>query len=131
VVPVAAAEGVEESNLYEASNDDEVESTSDPSESLKETESNFISPNPKRRQKFSRFGTLLPTIPSSTMKGIATRFVRSAGQGKSKINKESLAAIEQATDWFFEQIGDDLGSYAEHAGRKTIDETDVITLMRR
>ncbi|KAH8162061.1 hypothetical protein CIB48_g6165 [Xylaria polymorpha] len=37
----------------------------------------------------------------------------------------------QATDWFFEQLGDDLSAYAKHAGRKTIDESDMITLMRR
>jgi hypothetical protein len=37
----------------------------------------------------------------------------------------------QASDWFFEQLGEDLQAYAKHAGRKTIDESDVLTLMKR
>jgi len=36
-----------------------------------------------------------------------------------------------ASDWFFEQVSDDLGAYSKHAGRKTIDESDVVTLMAR
>jgi histone H3/H4 len=28
-------------------------------------------------------------------------------------------------------VSDDLGAYAKHAGRKTIEESDVVTLMKR
>lgn len=59
------------------------------------------------------------------------RFARTGPGAKTKINKEALAAIEQASEWFFEQASEDLATYAKHAGRKTIDESDVMTLMRR
>lgn len=48
-----------------------------------------------------------------------------------KISKETLETIMRATDWFFEQAAEDLASYADHAGRKTIDNSDAITLMKR
>jgi histone H3/H4 len=35
------------------------------------------------------------------------------------------------TDDFFEQIGIDLAAYAQHGGRKMIEESDVIALMKR
>ena len=48
-----------------------------------------------------------------------------------KISRETLEAIMQATDWFFEQAAEDLASYADHASRKAIDDSDAITLMKR
>jgi histone H3/H4 len=57
--------------------------------------------------------------------------LKTSGNGNVKLNKDTLEAIMQASDWFFEQVGDDLGAYAQHAGRKTIDENDVVTLMKR
>lgn len=62
---------------------------------------------------------------------MASTFARSSGNAKSKIDKGTMAAIMQATDWFLEQAADDLGTYAKHAKRRTIDESDVITLMKR
>jgi len=53
------------------------------------------------------------------------------GNSKTKLNKETLNAIMQASDWFFEQVSDDLEAYSKHAGRKTIEESDVVTLMAR
>lgn len=54
------------------------------------------------------------------------------GQKRPTISRESLAALEQATEWFFEQVGEDLEAYSDHAKRrKRIDEADVLTLMRR
>ncbi|GME66518.1 hypothetical protein GTA08_BOTSDO02218 [Neofusicoccum parvum] len=49
----------------------------------------------------------------------------------SRYGKDTLDAISQASDWFFEQVGEDLASYAEHAGRKTIEDADVVALMSR
>ncbi len=37
------------------------------------------------------------------------------------VTKEVLEAIMQASDWFFEQLSGDLGTYAKHACRRTID----------
>lgn len=85
----------------------------------------------RKQKKLSKYGIPVPTLPIGVVKRLATRFARSGGGIKAKINKDTLAAIEQATEWFFEQAGDDLATYAKHAHRKTIDESDVMTLMRR
>ena len=85
-------------------------------------------PRPKSQRK-PRHST--QSLSAGTVKKLAASFVRSSSTQKSKINKETLGPIMQASDWFFEQIGNDLGAYAEHAGRKTIDDTDVIMLMKR
>jgi histone H3/H4 len=65
------------------------------------------------------------------VKRLAARFARAGSAKKAKISKEALAAVEQASEWFFEQASEDLATYAKHAGRRTIDESDVMTLMRR
>lgn len=85
----------------------------------------------RKERKVSRHGIPVPALPSGMLKKLSAKFARTTGRGKSKINKESLAAIEQATEWFFEQISEDLGAYSKHAGRRTIDETDIVALMRR
>ncbi|KAI1436967.1 centromere kinetochore component CENP-T-domain-containing protein [Xylaria sp. CBS 124048] len=85
----------------------------------------------KAGKKISRHGIEYPSLPPSVVKRLATTCAKSAGVGKGKISPDTLGAIMQATDWFFEQLGDDLAAYAGHAGRKTIDESDMITLMRR
>ena len=82
-------------------------------------------------KKVSRYGIAYPSLPVGVVKKLASTFARTSGASKAKINKEALEAISQASDWFFERLGDDLGIYAKHAGRQTIDETDVITLMKR
>ncbi|PGH26709.1 hypothetical protein AJ80_01655 [Polytolypa hystricis UAMH7299] len=84
-----------------------------------------------KQQKLSRHGIPVPRLPSGVVKKLASRFARAGNGGKNRISKETLAAIEQATDWFFEQASEDLSTYSKHAGRKTIDETDVMALMRR
>ncbi|KAK8239777.1 centromere kinetochore component CENP-T-domain-containing protein [Phyllosticta capitalensis] len=81
--------------------------------------------------KVSRFGHEYPSLPSSVVKRLATSFARIHGGPSSKLSKDTLEAISTASDWFFEQAGEDLASYASHAGRKTIEEADVVMLMRR
>ncbi|RDL36057.1 uncharacterized protein BP5553_06669 [Venustampulla echinocandica] len=86
----------------------------------------------RRKQfKVSKHGIKYPSLPAGVVKKLATSFARTGGNSKAKISKETLEFIMQASDWFFEQVSDDLGAYAKHAGRKTIDESDVITLMGR
>ena len=70
-------------------------------------------------------------MPSAVVKKLATTFARTSGNSKAKINKDTLDALMQATDWFFEQIGEDLAAYADHAGRSRIEEKDVAVLMGR
>ncbi|KAK8851557.1 centromere kinetochore component CENP-T-domain-containing protein [Apiospora arundinis] len=85
----------------------------------------------KPGKKISKHGIEYPSLPQGVVKRLATTFAKTAGMGKAKISPDTLDAIMQATDWFFEQLGDDLQAYANHAGRKTIDESDMIALMRR
>jgi histone H3/H4 len=80
----------------------------------------------KPGKKISQHGIEYPSLPAGVVKRVAQRFA-----GKSKISPDTLAALVQASDWFFEQLGDDLSAYAKHAGRKTIEESDMLTLMRR
>jgi histone H3/H4 len=84
----------------------------------------------KLGKKISRHGIEYPSLPPSVVKRLATTLAKTAGN-KGKLKPDTLEAITQATDWFFEQLGDDLSAYAKHAGRKTIDDSDMITLMRR
>lgn len=85
----------------------------------------------KKKIKVSKHGIQYPSLPAGVVKKLATNFARTAGNSKVKFSKETLDAVMQATDWFFEQVSDDLEAYAKHAGRKTIDESDIITLMAR
>ncbi|KAI9819198.1 MAG: hypothetical protein M1827_007354 [Pycnora praestabilis] len=85
----------------------------------------------KKEFKLSRHGTQYTSLPTGVIKKLASKLAQSSGNGKAKLRKDTLAAIVQATDWFFEQVSDDLGTYAGHAARKTIEESDVITLMKR
>ncbi|KAK2600732.1 hypothetical protein N8I77_010244 [Diaporthe amygdali] len=80
----------------------------------------------KPGKKVSQHGIEYPSLPPAVVKRVAQRFA-----GKTKISPDTLAALMQASDWFFEQLGDDLSAYAKHAGRKTIEESDMLTLMRR
>ena len=84
----------------------------------------------KKPIRVSKHGIQYPSLPSGVVKKLATTFGRHGGQN-AKISKDTLAAIMQASDWFFEQVSEDLGAYAEHRGGKTIEESDVVTLMRR
>lgn len=65
------------------------------------------------------------------MKNLTSSFALPTENKRGRVDKETLAAILQASEWFFEQIGDDLRTYANHAHRKTIDESDATTLMKR
>ncbi|KAE8403873.1 centromere kinetochore component CENP-T-domain-containing protein [Aspergillus pseudonomiae] len=84
-----------------------------------------------KQKKLSRYGIPVPNMPSGVIRKLATRFAPARAGSKAKISKSTLAAIEQASSWYFEQVAEDLAAYSKHAGRKTIDESDVITLMRR
>ena len=85
----------------------------------------------KKKIKISKHGIQYPSLPLGVVKKLATTYVRMSGNSKPKIRKDTLDAIMQASDWFFEQVSEDLGAYSKHAGRKTIDESDVVTLMKR
>ncbi|CAK7224465.1 hypothetical protein SBRCBS47491_005560 [Sporothrix bragantina] len=89
----------------------------------------------KKRLKLSAHGIAYPSLPVGVVKRIAQTFASSGSSAsstsKAKLSPETVAALSTASDWFFEQVGVDLQRYARHAGRKTIDESDVMLLMRR
>lgn len=90
--------------------------------------------NPKKSSKapkVSRHGIHYPGLPSGVVKRIASTFARSTNSRKPRLNKDTLSAIIEASDQFFEQFSGDLEVFANHKGSKRIDETDVITAMKR
>lgn len=84
----------------------------------------------RKELRLSRAGLDYPSFPAAPVKKLALSFMKSQGS-KAQLNKDALAALVQTTDDFFEQIGIDLAAYAQHAGRKVIEESDVLALMRR
>ncbi|KAF9872252.1 hypothetical protein CkaCkLH20_10344 [Colletotrichum karsti] len=85
----------------------------------------------KKGLKLSKYGTEYPSLPPAVVKRLAGTFAKGSGITKTKISPEVMEELQRASDWFFEQLGDDLAAYAKHAKRKTIDESDMLTLMRR
>lgn len=79
----------------------------------------------------SSHGVAYAPVSAVVVKRIASKFSRWSEKCKASLGKETIKAVTQATDCFFEQLGADLGAFAEHANRKNIDEGDVTTIMRR
>ena len=88
-------------------------------------------PPKKKGKRFSHYGIEYPHLPPTFVKRVAQTALQSSGLSNPRVTADTLTALTQASDWFFEQLGDDLGAYAKHAKRKTIEENDMITLMRR
>jgi histone H3/H4 len=108
--------------------------TNIPNNTLQDFDTSIAEPRKstkKKRVKISKHGIQYPSLPQGVVKKLANTYARTSGNSKAKISKDTLDAIMQASDWFFEQVSDDLGAYANHAGRKTIEESDVVTLMKR
>jgi histone H3/H4 len=84
-----------------------------------------------KRKRISRFGVEYPPLPPAFVKRVAQTALQSSGLSNPRISADTLTALTQASEWFFEQLGDDLAAYSDHARRKTIEESDVVTLMRR
>lgn len=84
-----------------------------------------------RMSKRSHNQTLSPSLPSGVTRGIVKRFTRQLGIRRGSIRKLTLKAIMGAGDLFFRQLSRDLVAFSNHAGRKRIDESDVIAVMKR
>ena len=84
-----------------------------------------------RALKLSRHGTPYSGLPAGVVKNISTAFARSSGKKTAGLSKDCMIAILEASDKFFEQLGGDLAAASSHAGRKTIDDSDVLAVMRR
>ena len=125
-----AEEGLEDIQSSPPSSDAEIE------EEAVTNATSMRRPNDKTTRKRkslreSRYGIPIPNLPVGVVKSIAGSFMGSSSKRSRKLNKDTVAALVQASDWYFEQLGEDLAAYSKHGGRKTIDETDVVTLMKR
>ncbi|CAA9965611.1 CENP-T C multi-domain protein [Pyrenophora teres f. maculata] len=78
----------------------------------------------------SEHGIGYPSFPAASVKKLATGFMKSQGS-KGQLNKDALDALVRTTNDFFEQISGDLAAYAQHGGRRMIEESDVVALMKR
>ena len=85
----------------------------------------------KKRKLVSQHGIEYPSLPASFVKRVAQTALQSSGLSNKRVSTDTLAALTQASEWYFEQLGDDLGAYANHAKRKTIEDSDVAMLMKR
>ncbi|KAK6330893.1 hypothetical protein TWF718_003091 [Orbilia javanica] len=82
-------------------------------------------PRGKKELPLSVHGIPYPSLSSKVIKSIIAR------TSKQKISKEALAMIVSASEAYFENLGEDLGSFAKHAKRKTVEEGDVLQVLRR
>ncbi|KAI7817025.1 centromere kinetochore component CENP-T-domain-containing protein [Gamsiella multidivaricata] len=82
-------------------------------------------PAPKRVQRLSKVGVPVPSLPATLQKNLIHTFSR------SRISREAMEVIQEGSHQFLEQVAGDLAAYAAHAGRRTIDGSDVECLMQR
>ena len=89
-------------------------------------------PQKGKRQKLNALGNAVPNLPNSLMKKIIHQSQENAGKKKATLGKEHMKALEQASEWFFEQIGADLAAYSSHGKKRSrINTDDVLLLMKR
>jgi histone H3/H4 len=85
-----------------------------------------------KKLKMTRHGEMVPSLPSSLIKRIAIEAQEALGNRRPKFGKDHMKALEQATEWYFEQVGEDLAAFSDHARRrKRIDKSDALLLLRR
>lgn len=85
-----------------------------------------------KKIKLTKDGNPVPSLPASLIKKVALDSMTRLGKKPPTLDRDSMAALEQATEWFFEQAGEDLAAYSNHGKRrKRIDESDMWTLMKR
>ncbi|KAJ1970133.1 hypothetical protein IWQ62_000173 [Dispira parvispora] len=80
-------------------------------------------------QHKSRHGTLVPSFSPRLLKDLFKAQQKTSRQ--KGVSKDVLATLDTITHRFFEQVSGDLAAFADHAGRKVIDQNDVLCLMRR
>jgi histone H3/H4 len=103
-----------------------------PTNTRNQTPLEAIASRPRKKLKLTRHGTTIPSLPTSLIKRIAIDARTRVGKKKPVLGKDHIKALEQATEWFFEQVGEDLEAYSNHARRKKrVTGEDVLTLMRR
>lgn len=103
-----------------------------PTNTRRQTPLEAIASRPRKKLKLTRHGTTVPSLPPSLIKRIAIDARTRVGKKKPILGKDHVKALEQATEWFFEQVGEDLEAYSSHARRrKRVTGDDMLTLIRR
>ncbi|KAL2401030.1 hypothetical protein ABEF95_000482 [Exophiala dermatitidis] len=91
-----------------------------------------VSRSRRKKLKLTRHGEMVPSLPASLIKRVAIDASSRLGIRKPRLGREHMQALEQATEWFFEQVGEDIAAYSDHARRKKrVDRSDALILMRR
>lgn len=136
--PVLADSVLEIDDIGDTGLEDELKEISPPSEgesrrqTLLESVAAAAKPPPRKKLKLNRKGNMVPCFPSSLIKRIVNESQEKAGKRKIALGKDHMKALEQAAEWFFEQVGEDLETFSSHSKRKKrIDKSDVLLLMRR
>lgn len=129
--PVIATNNTDEDeNVLEQ--DETVSATSNRRHALLESVSAVATAHPRKKIKMNSRGNMVPSLPSSLIKRIVHKSQEKANKRKTTLGKDHMKALEQATEWFFEQVSQDLETYSSHGRRKKrIDADDVLLLMRR
>jgi len=101
--------------------------------------------------RVSPAGLPVPTLPVSLLRKVYGTFwqqshlmrntrgasrIRHLGQKVTKprvprLGREMMYTVEDLTHAYIAQVSEDLGAFADHAGRKTIEMADVILLFKR
>ena len=101
-------------------------------QTLLESAATAAAKRPRKKQKLNHRGNMVPALPSSLIKRVVHDSQEKANKRKTTLGKDHMKALEQATEWFFEQVSEDLEAYSSHGKRKKrIDADDVLLLMRR
>ncbi|KAF3941356.1 hypothetical protein ABW19_dt0204577 [Dactylella cylindrospora] len=79
----------------------------------------------KKELPVSAYGIPYPSLPPRVVKAIIGRST------KTKLSKEALQYIMAVSETYFENLGEDLGSFARHAKRRTVEEADVLQVLKR
>lgn len=109
-----------------------VSSASNRQHTLLESVSAVATVRPRKKMKMNSRGNMVPSLPSSLIKRIVHESQEKANKRRTTLGKDHMKALEQATEWFFEQVSQDLETYSSHGRRKKrIDADDVLLLMRR
>lgn len=119
-------------SIADQSTRSELRQEPDEANQVKQTASATTSAPRRRKVKMTQNGEMIPSLPSSLIKRVAIQAQDRLGNRRPKLGRDHVKALEQATDWFFEQVGQDLEAYSDHAKRKKrVDASDMLMLMRR
>ncbi|KAK9241140.1 centromere kinetochore component CENP-T-domain-containing protein [Lipomyces kononenkoae] len=85
----------------------------------------FAAQSATQPQSRARPAKLDPVLPKKLVKDLAKNL------SSLPLSVDAWNALSAASDLFFKQASSDLATYAQHANRKTIDDSDVLMLLKR